>query len=159
MGHATGGRLGLSSGGRTPEKVRPPCFLGGGHGVVARQGAGAEKDACRAFPEPQGDGLASGPKRNFQILAPLDFLAEFTQDIPPKGAHLIRYYGWYSNKARGMRRKAAEQAAAADGNVPSPVSIPARCSQTWAMLIKRVYECRLQQAESAAFCTIVPLRG
>jgi hypothetical protein len=27
-----------------------------------------------------------------------------------------------------------------DGNVPSPVSIPARCSQTWAMLIKRVYE-------------------
>ena len=29
---------------------------------------------------------------------------------------------------------------AADGNVPSPVSIPARCSQTWAMLVKRVYE-------------------
>ena len=71
----------------------------------------AEKDACRAFPDPQGDGLAAGPKRNFQILAPLDFLAEFTQHIPPKGAHLIRYYGWYSNKARGMRRKAAEAAA------------------------------------------------
>ena len=67
----------------------------------------AEKDACRAFPDPQGDGLAAGPKRNFQILAPLDFLAEFTQHIPPKGAHLIRYYGWYSNKSRGMRRKAA----------------------------------------------------
>jgi hypothetical protein len=30
----------------------------------------AEKDACRAFPDPQGDGLASGPKRNFQILDP-----------------------------------------------------------------------------------------
>jgi hypothetical protein len=30
-----------------------------------------------------------------------------------KGSHLIRYYGWYSNKARGMRRKAAEAAAAA----------------------------------------------
>ena len=71
----------------------------------------AEKDACRAFPDPQGDGLAAGPKRNFQILSPLDFLAEFTQHIPPKGAHLIRYYGWYSNKSRGMRRKAAERAA------------------------------------------------
>ena len=100
----------------------------------------AEKNACRAFPDPRGDGLTTGPKRNFQILDPLDFLAEFTQHIPPKGAHLIRYYGWYSNKARGMRRKTAEQAAASDGNAPPPVSIPSRCSQTWAMLIKRVYE-------------------
>ena len=74
----------------------------------------AEKDACRAFPEPQGDGLAPGPKRNFQVLGPLEFLAEFTQHIPPTGAHLIRYYGWYSNKARGMRHKAAEQAATAN---------------------------------------------
>ncbi len=46
----------------------------------------AEKDACRAFPAPQDDGLACGPTRNFQILAPLDFLAEFTQHIPPQGA-------------------------------------------------------------------------
>ena len=28
----------------------------------------------------------------------------------PQGAHLIRYYGPYSTKARGMRRKAAEAA-------------------------------------------------
>jgi len=35
----------------------------------------------------------SGVKRNFQVLAPLDFLAEFTQHIPPKGSHLVRYYG------------------------------------------------------------------
>ncbi len=96
----------------------------------------AEKEACRAFPDPRGNGLAAGPKRNFQILDPLEFLAEFTQHVPPKGAHLIRYYGWYSNKARGMRRKVAvarEQPAAA-----SPLR--KRCSQTWAMLIKRVYE-------------------
>ena len=39
----------------------------------------AEKDACRAFPDPQRDELARGPKRNFQILDPLEFLAEFTQ--------------------------------------------------------------------------------
>ena len=101
----------------------------------------AEKDACRAFPDPQGDGLTTGPKRNFQVLAPLDFLAEFTQHIPPKGAHLIRYYGWYSNKARGMRRKQAE-AASASTSGKAAASVPARCraSQTWAMLIKRVYE-------------------
>ena len=62
------------------------------------------------------------------------YLAEFTQHIPPKGAHLIRYYGWYSNKARGMRRMAAEAAAT------TPLPVRSRCSQTWAMLIKRVYE-------------------
>ena len=45
----------------------------------------AEKDACRAFSDPQRDGLARGPKRNFQILDPLEFLAEFTQHIPPQG--------------------------------------------------------------------------
>ena len=49
--------------------------------------------ACPPF----HDELADGPKRNFQVLDPLEFIAEFTQHIPPKGAHLIRYYGWYSN--------------------------------------------------------------
>ena len=43
----------------------------------------AEKDACRAFPDPQRDELARGPTRNFQILDPLDFLAEFTRPGVP----------------------------------------------------------------------------
>jgi len=105
----------------------------------------AEKDACRAFPEADGDGLRPGPRRNFQVLDPLDFLAEFTQHIPPKGSHLIRYYGWYSNKSRGMRKKVAEAEAAEQPGAPSSSEAseppaPSRCSQTWAMLIKRVYE-------------------
>ena len=115
----------------------------------------AEKDACRAFPDPQRDELARGPQRNFQILDPLEFLAEFTQHIPPKGAHLIRGHrpkvgrGWYSNKARGMRRRAAEDAVAAAAVEPvaasssgdaGPAPVRSRSSQTWAMLIKRLYE-------------------
>ena len=117
--------------------------------LVTKTGQGiykAEKHACRAFPDPQNDGLASGPTRNFQILASLELLAEFTQHIPPQGAHLIRYYGWYSNKARGMRQKAAAEAAAAESLAASSsgeaarVPAPSRSSQTWAMLIKRVYE-------------------
>jgi hypothetical protein len=104
----------------------------------------AEKHACRAFPDPHGDGLESGTKRNFQILSALDFLAEFTQHIPPHGAHLIRYYGWYSNKARGMRQKRQQAAAEAAARPSNPEDAarpsPARCSRTWAMLIKRVYE-------------------
>ena len=35
----------------------------------------AEKHACRAFPDPKGDGTQAGVPRNFQILSPLDFLA------------------------------------------------------------------------------------
>ena len=123
----------------------------------------AEKDACRAFPDPRGNGLAPGPKRNFQILEPLEFLAEFTQHIPPSGSHLIRYYGWYSNKARGMRRRAALSASplppgatrapcaawsrsvsegegCAHAVAPPAAVARSRCSHTWAMLIKRVYE-------------------
>jgi hypothetical protein len=100
----------------------------------------AEKDACRAFPDPQDAELTRGPQRNFQILDPLEFLAEFTQHTPPKGAHLIRYYGWYSNKARGMRRKQAEASATASGEPAAPAPTRSRASQTWAMLIKRVYE-------------------
>ena len=73
-----------------------------------------------------------------------EFLAEFTQHIPPKGAHLIRYYGWYSNKARGLRRKQAEAAAAESpaGSAAAAAEALARrrASQTWDMLIKRVYE-------------------
>jgi len=97
----------------------------------------AEKQACRAFPDPKGDGTRAGVKRNFQILSPLDFLAEFTQHIPPKGSHLIRYYGWYSNKSRGMRKK-AEAAGSDEPSSDQPTTTGS--SQAWAMLIKRVYE-------------------
>ena len=101
----------------------------------------AEKQTCRAFPDPKGDGTQAGVKRNFQILPPLDFLAEFIQHIPAKGSHLIRYYGWYSNKSRGMRKKAEAEASAESSSEDAISATTAtRSSQTWAMLIKRVYE-------------------
>jgi len=106
------------------------------------------------------------------VLDPLDFLAEFTQHIPPKGSQLIRYYGFYSNKARGMRRKAAEvaeQPGAAATNSPLLAGEgqgvrAARCSQSWAMLIKRVYEiaplcCPKCQGQMKVVAFIEPLQG
>ena len=81
--------------------------------------------------------LAIEFRLDWQILPPLDFLAEFTQHIPAKGSHLIRYYGCYSNKSRGMRKKAEAEASAGPSIEPLAA---ARCSQTWAMLIKRVYD-------------------
>ena len=81
--------------------------------------------------------MQAGVPRNFQILSPLDFLAEFTQHIPPKGSHLIRYYGYYSNKSRGMRKQAAAEGLAASS---SDKTAATGNNPTWAMLIKRVYE-------------------
>ncbi len=71
---------------------------------------------------------------------PLDFLAEVTQHIPEAGEHLIRYYGFYSNKSRGLRGQGQAQAAtsAAQNSGPTPSARQAR--KRWAALIKQVYE-------------------
>jgi hypothetical protein len=91
------------------------------------------------FPEPGGEELLAGPSRNFQVFDPLDFLAEVTQHIPDAGEHLIRYYGWYSNKSRGQRAKTLPPAAAGSGlPARSPTAQEAR--KGWAALIKQVYE-------------------
>jgi len=69
--------------------------------------------------------LGPGPKRHFQLFDPLDFLPEVTQHIPDPGDHLIGYYGWYSNKTRGLRAKAEAPAAGAR----EPVSLAAPSAQ------------------------------
>ena len=83
--------------------------------------------------------MLAGPKRNFQIFDPLDFLAEVTQHIPEQGEHLIRYYGWYSNKKRGQRAMA--QPPTPEGTAAPPRPPSAReARKRWAALIKQVYE-------------------
>ena len=108
----------------------------------------AEKQRALPFPEPASADLFGGVARNFQVFQPLDFLAELTQHIPNPGEHLVRYYGHYSNKARGLRAKqsAAEpgdpdaQPHADDQDHPS-VATPARLDRRrWAMLIQRIYQ-------------------
>jgi len=97
--------------------------------------------------------------------APATDLAELTQHIPEKGEHLLRYFGWYSHRVRGMR--AAESTQDGGKDIPGqvePIEIdrsaieaakPASegpragsCS-TWAMLIKRVFEVDPSSAPSA----------
>jgi hypothetical protein len=99
----------------------------------------SEHNALGRFPEP-GDGeLAPGPSRNFQVFEPLDFLAEVTQHIPDAGEHLIRYYGWYSNKSRGQRAKTLPPTAAGS-EIPARASTARAARKRWAALIKQVYE-------------------
>jgi len=47
-------------------------------------------------------------KKNFSISTAVEFIADITQHIPEKSFQLVRYYGWYSNRMRGERRKLEE---------------------------------------------------
>ncbi len=47
-------------------------------------------------------------KRNYQIMPGAQWLELLLQHVPDKGEHLVRYYGWYSNRSRGMRKQLEE---------------------------------------------------
>jgi hypothetical protein len=44
-------------------------------------------------------------KKNFELYTAEEFLAAITQHIPEKSFQMVRYYGWYSNKSRGIRKR------------------------------------------------------
>ena len=82
---------------------------------------------------------AQGPER----FTPLDALAALTAFIPGKGQQIVRYYGYYSNKARGQRRRQSEAAVIA-GATSSPDAgrdddFRRFCRRAWARLIRKVY--------------------
>ncbi len=98
-----------------------------------------EHNAAGRFPDPGNRELLAGPARNFQVFDPLDFLAEVTQHIPDPGEHLIRYYGWYSNRTRGQQAQWQLATVAATGiGAKPPTAGEAR--QGWVALSKQVYE-------------------
>ena len=108
----------------------------------------ASKPGCIPFPKQGDPELEIGIPRNYEIFDPLDFLAQVTQHIPNKGEHQIRYYGWYSNKRRGMRRDQKSVAASPGNYGPDEYweklehdnAYRMKCRMTWAALIKCVYE-------------------
>jgi len=98
----------------------------------------ASRANCISFPLSGDATLMGGVPRNFEIFNPLDFLAEVTQHVPNKGEHQVRYYGYYSNKMRGVRLK-MERASAKKATAQKEKG-SVRQHMTWAMLIKAVYE-------------------
>jgi SOS response regulatory protein OraA/RecX len=89
-------------------------------------------------------------KDNIKLFAVLDFIAELTQHIPPKGKHLIRYYGLYSSRTMGknnalgkLEKFKVKDAAAKIAEKVKPEAAKAekkKCNKTWARLIQKVYE-------------------
>ena len=106
----------------------------------------AQKGDCRRFPTPASRDLAGGASRNFQVFDALDFLAELTQHIPDKGEHLVRYFGWYSYRRRGMHAKEASTGEVKiDRRLVGEARSAAKAkssgtASSWAALVKRVFE-------------------
>ena len=78
-------------------------------------------------------------KRDIYNFHPLTFLAQLSLHIANHGEQMVRYYGWYSNKKRGMRKK--------EGMLNKPVAISEDltdyqklCRKRWAVLIRKIYE-------------------
>ena len=51
---------------------------------------------------------SEGPTAGTETADPLEFLARVLTHIPDKGQVTTRYYGWYANRPRGMRRRRIE---------------------------------------------------
>jgi len=67
----------------------------------------------------------------------LDWLAQLTIHIPNRGEQMVRYYGFYSNKSRGLRKKAGS-----DDEVPALIESEVSQKEfrkNWARLIQKIY--------------------
>ena len=75
-----------------------------------------------------------------------EWLELLCKHIPDRYEHLVRYVGWYSNRARGERAKALKalkaQAPATQpaADLETASEFATRAKVTWARLIRRVYE-------------------
>lgn len=77
--------------------------------------------------------------RNFEVFKPTDFIAAITQHIPDKGTQMVRYYGYYSNKTRGVRQRGLppEVVVRKPGiSPPPPAKLP---SKKWRDVIRKVW--------------------
>ena len=67
-------------------------------------------------------------------LDPLDLIYRICAQIPAPRQHLVRYYGWYGNRARGARK---------EHGVGAPVEAAAPSSprsRNWARLLRKIFE-------------------
>jgi hypothetical protein len=85
-------------------------------------------------------------KRNYQLMPALKWLRLLLNHVPDKYEHLVRYYGYYSNRDRGARRPAAQ---AHDTSASIPIDEPRKLtvgpneSSAIAMLNQRMRQASL----------------
>jgi endonuclease III len=73
-----------------------------------------------------------------KVFDALEWLAAMCSHVPNKGEQMVRYYGYYSNVARGKRKMQDE-----DGLIPSILESDDSSKErrkNWARLIQKIYE-------------------
>ena len=68
----------------------------------------------------------------------LTFLSLLALQVPPRGVHMVRYYGHYSVRSRAKRRKRAEEGQPGVKSEPPPPASQRRLR--WAQLLRQVFE-------------------
>ena len=68
-----------------------------------------------------------------------EWLANICSHIPNPREHMVRYYGQYSNAARGKRRK-QEAADSPAPKINEPLASKKEFRRNWARLIQKIYE-------------------
>jgi len=74
--------------------------------------------------------------RNTETMEALDWMAKVVTHVPNKGEQLVRYYGFYSNKARGIRSKKED----VDVKTSSSKVKRKAFSRNWARLVQKIYD-------------------
>lgn len=78
----------------------------------------------------------------------LDWLARLVTHIPNKGEQMVRYYGYYSNKSRGIRKKDEianrnENKLTGSSNTTTEIAVSdlsrKKFCKNWARLIQKIY--------------------
>jgi hypothetical protein len=83
---------------------------------------------------------SEGPTAGTETVDPLEFLARVLVHIPDKGHVTTRYYGWYANRPRGMRRQAEPAPCGPPAIVAAPRLAPTEASRRWATLLQQIFE-------------------
>ncbi len=134
--------LSIHTFGDYPEKFHPHIHAIAADGLFQRTGTFSVMPRSK---------MTSGKnKKNFQVYTAAEFIAAITQHIPEKSFQMVRYYGWYSNKSRGLRKKQGnlmpddqppdetdEAIEVIDVSEYRPRRIP---SKQWRECIRKIYE-------------------
>ena len=86
---------------------------------------------------PEEGRVVYGDRRASKSFNALDFLAMAVSHIPDKNERRIAYYGWWSNKTRGMRKK-TESAGNIIINLEHSIC-PMMLKKKWAYFIRKVW--------------------
>ena len=100
--------------------------------------ASFSQERMKYIPEESKVVYRSKDGKEEKVFGALEWLAAMCSHVPNKGQQMVRYFGFYSNVARGKRKKKDE-----DGLIPSilePDGSTKEHKRNWARLIQKIYE-------------------